>query len=652
METIAACGFETWAALPGRHSFTNTLNAVLKSWQHIPAFTAAMLHCEILNRLRHEKPEEYRSTKHFEFRKSPIHVISTNNPNARSVELAPRRVPDSGGQISNIDHLVRLSIRGAEGSKIAPPVTNVQVDTSPGQATRPQTTKCEAYSSNAMTSLLANGNTAVPHVLISLALEEEQLLDFDQCKRWLQDFPALANYATVQAVYRSNSTLLILSIPVAIWDWLPDNPACAFIGYVHSQNLLCEPSPLSKSHFQATKWSHIASEAEPITATAQLSRTSFLKRGSSIGPEFVAPSFGIDKQTCVSSDLRYMSDSDRSSMASSRRTWNTTSTMLSSWDLYPDDWKDNELKLKDPDLDSGNHNLTEPPVLIKLTHFIADLSSHAAFFDKEHDCSCHMGPKYSHCPQHTLLETKQAIQPEIPADASTAKPSGKYTCTSCQQNFVRKGDWKRHEESHDPQTYWTCMLGEPAILSSINASTTVWNCAFCLITREMRTDMVKHLMVEHKIHVCANKKVEDRTFYRKDKLKQHLQQVHALAESSSQWETWHKDPPKKWAWGCGFCGGCLFTWKGKSKMLLSFFKLSTLFDHFLACEAGTRLAQRLIIKHWGEFHHHCQPSYTSFQDLQQNHSVFSRVRDEIRKARLISSHVRFHATALELSDRL
>jgi hypothetical protein len=444
--------------------------------------------------------------------------------------------------------------------------------------------------------------------LISLALEEEQLLDFDQCKRWLQDFPALANHATVQAVYRSNSTLLILSVPVAIWDWLPDNPACAFIGYVHSQNLLCEPHTLAKSHCQPTQWPHVASEAvdtafkEPTIEPTELSRTGFFRRESFIGSDLAMPSWAIDKQPRVSSELRYISDSDRSSMASSRRTWNTTSTMLSSWDLYPDDWNDNKLELKDPDFNSGKHHLISPLILIKFNHATAEASSPTTFFDKEHDCSCHMGSEYSHCPQHNLLGNKPATQPEIPADKITAKPPGKYACTfSCQQNFNRKGDWKRHEEFHEPQRYWTCMLGEPAILSSTNPSTTIWICAFCSATKDTRTDMVKHLIIKHKCHVCLNKKLEEKTFYRKDKLKQHLQQVHALGESSSYWETWHTDPPKKWAWGCGFCGGCSFTWEGMSQMLVSPFKLSTLHDHFSACDAGIQLAQSLIVEHGSEF---------------------------------------------------
>jgi hypothetical protein len=75
--------------------------------------------------------------------------------------------------------------------------------------------------------------------------------------------------------------------------------------------------------------------------------------------------------------------------------------------------------------------------------------------------------------------------------------------------------------------------------------------------------MVMHLMKKHKFHVCARKTFESRTFYRKDKLKQHLQQVHALSENcTGSWETWNQAPKKKWAWGCGYCGGCSFTWEG------------------------------------------------------------------------------------------
>ena len=96
----------------------------------------------------------------------------------------------------------------------------------------------ELYSMASRAKVLGDGHTPLPQVLLSLALAEDPVLDIDRCRKWLQDFPALAMYATVQGVYQSNSTLLILSIPIIIWDWLPEDPACTFIGYIYSKKLL------------------------------------------------------------------------------------------------------------------------------------------------------------------------------------------------------------------------------------------------------------------------------------------------------------------------------------------------------------------------------------------------------------------------------
>jgi hypothetical protein len=159
-----------------------------------------MLHCEILNRLRHEKPEKRGRIKKFEYRRSPIHIVNTRDSRARSVILSPRdiRIRDIG----------------------------------------PSAPGTPAYDLGSLTEVLTTGETALPQVLITLALEEEQDLDVEQWRRWLQEFPALAKYAKVQGVYKSNSTLLLLSIPVVVWDFIPGDPACNFVGYVHSENLI------------------------------------------------------------------------------------------------------------------------------------------------------------------------------------------------------------------------------------------------------------------------------------------------------------------------------------------------------------------------------------------------------------------------------
>ncbi|PVH80663.1 hypothetical protein DL98DRAFT_588255 [Cadophora sp. DSE1049] len=211
-ETIAACGFETWAPQPGRHSFTNTLIAVLDDWQDRLSFTAAMLHCEILNRLRHEKPERRRNIEKFECRRTPY-----SHPTGKGNE------PESADAGSAMD------IDSAEPS---------------AALIRDQPT--DLYTPDSLNKILGTCETVLPHVLISLALEEEQLLDLEQCRKWLQQFPALAKYAKIESIYKSNSTLMILSLPVLVWDWIPDDKACSFIGYVHSTNLLAQAAGKSE----------------------------------------------------------------------------------------------------------------------------------------------------------------------------------------------------------------------------------------------------------------------------------------------------------------------------------------------------------------------------------------------------------------------
>jgi hypothetical protein len=81
-------------------------------------------------------------------------------------------------------------------------------------------------------------NEDEPHVLISLALEDDQRLDLNDWETWLAAFPAIAKYVKVQGVFKSHSTLLLLSLPVMVWDFLPDDPACSFVAFIRSNNLL------------------------------------------------------------------------------------------------------------------------------------------------------------------------------------------------------------------------------------------------------------------------------------------------------------------------------------------------------------------------------------------------------------------------------
>jgi hypothetical protein len=247
---------------------------------------------------------------------------------------------------------------------------------------------------------------------------------------------------------------------------------------------------------------------------------------------------------------RCMTDSDRSSYGSSLRTWDTASTLVSFCDMYADD-------TKVADSNAETSQSIDPSQL-------ARMSPPMSSFDPQNTIIEEKPSNSNRADDKVLLPPNFRYPSEPETTATSQKGQEKYVCTSCKRGFIRKGDWKRHEEAHDPQKYWICLHGEPAIQStSTTMSTTGWTCVFCSDFKANRSDMITHLVDKHKIFVCTNKRVEARTFQRKDKLKQHLQQVHHLAETCSPvWETWHRAAKKKWAWGCGYCGGCSFTWEG------------------------------------------------------------------------------------------
>ncbi|KAE8445757.1 hypothetical protein EG329_012815 [Mollisiaceae sp. DMI_Dod_QoI] len=216
-ETIAACGFEGIAPPPGPHSFTNTLIEVLEDWKDRIHFSVSLLHSEVLFQLKRKRPEKGRQgTRIPGWCSTPVHYISSSDPRPQSIELS--RI-----QVHAEDTVMDLS-----------PYPPRPVDTG-----LPKPIPEDGQISS-LTSTSPTGTMTVPHVLISVALEEEQAdLNLDCCRLWLTRFPALVKYAKVEGVFKSYSTLLLLSLPIAIWNMLPENKACSFISFITSKNLAC-----------------------------------------------------------------------------------------------------------------------------------------------------------------------------------------------------------------------------------------------------------------------------------------------------------------------------------------------------------------------------------------------------------------------------
>ncbi|KAL2048673.1 hypothetical protein N7G274_000585 [Stereocaulon virgatum] len=239
IELIAACGFETWAPGVSEHSFTRSLIDELTYWAKGPTLTVALLHNKVLSRIKYWKPR-FGRTGNYEHRKTPIYIVLANDGKQRSIELEPLRhqasseleasVPPSGGPLSQWP------------SHSSAPSTKPSTDAGDNPSSSSQ---------SSLSNVWPDPQYECPKVLVSLALEDDQILETEAWVEWLRSVPAVVQYAQVEGLYRSDSTLLLLSLPISIWDLLPKDPAVNFIGFVRSPDLLkahneLKNSPISK----------------------------------------------------------------------------------------------------------------------------------------------------------------------------------------------------------------------------------------------------------------------------------------------------------------------------------------------------------------------------------------------------------------------
>jgi len=207
METIAACGFESRAAPPGKFSFTNALIEIMRDWINKPSFSVSILHTEILVQLKHKENMRGREGTKLEWCSSPIYIRYTQDTRSPGIELyrrtsplAPEASPIGLPRLTTYTHATELNLE------------NPNTKTSPFYCLSP------------------DRRYKIPRVLISVSLEEDQpQLDPEKCSRWFADIPFPV--ADVE-IFPSCSTLMIMSVPLPIWNMFPDHPACSFIGYV------------------------------------------------------------------------------------------------------------------------------------------------------------------------------------------------------------------------------------------------------------------------------------------------------------------------------------------------------------------------------------------------------------------------------------
>ena len=251
-EVIAACGFETWAPGVGEHSFTRSLIDELRYWSRDHTLSVAMLHNKVLSRIKYWKPR-FGVTGEREYRKTPIYIVLSSEGKQRSIGLKPLQ---PNGHLA-----VELAATSIQG-----PLSDSSESSIEAQTIGDDDTLNSSQSS--IDQVWPDPEFHHPKVLISLSLEEDQWLHTDEWVEWMRSVPAFVKYANVDGIYKSGSTLIVLSIPVAVWDLLPKDPAIAFINFIKSGNLLhSSPPPLAASHDSIKEKAIAPSYIDPISRT-------------------------------------------------------------------------------------------------------------------------------------------------------------------------------------------------------------------------------------------------------------------------------------------------------------------------------------------------------------------------------------------------
>ncbi|KAF7556704.1 hypothetical protein G7Z17_g1220 [Cylindrodendrum hubeiense] len=159
---------------------------------------------------------------------------------------------------------------------------------------------------------------------------------------------------------------------------------------------------------------------------------------------------------------------------------------------------------------------------------------------------------------------RRRANPKREEQTSLIEPLKPYQCTFCTETFKTKHVWQRHEKSlHLSLESWVCAPDGPR---AVDPKTNQICCVFCAKVNpdDAHVDSHNHA-------TCEMRSPDERTFYRKDHLNQHLRLVHGakfLDWCMEPWKVTTSDIQSQ----CGFCGIVMHSWPIRVEHLAEHFK--------------------------------------------------------------------------------
>jgi hypothetical protein len=304
-ELMAACAFDTIANGVGHYSFTKALTTELRFLSQKRSFPVVELYTRVYCRAQHHMPQGIKNERH----PAPIHLLLTRDDlfprglqlsiqersSAQNQENGPESLHDQSSiteqnstkRLRDHDVDILSNKRPCLGSKEGPQTETT--DPAPERPESSQTVAEQLQEGLGEQSTLVPGldkpmenNSSVPsgrqwsasqfsrdapRLLFSVRLQENikaEDMSVECFADWLRIIPAIAEEVTVEGVFKSDSTLVLLALPFQLWPYLSPHPAVVNLGPIRSSNILIQkalnhwstakdrgPESLSLSHLDS-----------------------------------------------------------------------------------------------------------------------------------------------------------------------------------------------------------------------------------------------------------------------------------------------------------------------------------------------------------------------------------------------------------------
>ncbi|KAI1121917.1 hypothetical protein F5Y10DRAFT_255254 [Nemania abortiva] len=121
-----------------------------------------------------------------------------------------------------------------------------------------------------------------PRVLVCTTFVGEASPDMSSFYHWLQNTPAIGSKIAVEGMFLGPPTMLLISMPVAVWNVVQHDKVCCFLGYVNSHNMthlykrLVGSMSVNKASAKDMEDGRMLLEAREVAATTPVVRRHLL----------------------------------------------------------------------------------------------------------------------------------------------------------------------------------------------------------------------------------------------------------------------------------------------------------------------------------------------------------------------------------------